>query len=189
MPRVRLSLGFALLLGLGCEHETFDLLPPAQEAPQAGMAGGGRGGSGGTGAPTGGRGSPELPTPDCPENLFGPCQPCWTHSDCERGTLCDTYRHYCARFCQSASDCYEPPVCDQSRAVCVECTFDTHCGPLECYGGKCVPPQPPECFTNADCDNPAEPVCFGGQCGACFSSEQCGPGLRCFQGRCDPIMP
>src|SRR5262245_25787287 len=106
MSRVSLRLGFALLVGLtllvgfGCSHETFDLLPQADEAPQAGMAGGGRVGFGGTGPGTGGRGGTDgLPIPDYPTPLSVDCRACRTHSDCEIGTICDLARDYCAPYC------------------------------------------------------------------------------------------
>ncbi|HVR18578.1 MAG TPA: hypothetical protein VMS65_02740, partial [Polyangiaceae bacterium] len=97
-----------LLLALGCGHERFDLLAPPDEAEAGKSAAGGpmtggraSGGSGGT-SQSGGRGPRDagpLPEPDCPE--WQPnCQPCWGDLDCPVfGTLCDTFRHYCAPYC------------------------------------------------------------------------------------------
>jgi hypothetical protein len=196
MSRVRLRFGSALLLGLGCiglacSHETFDLLPPSDAAPQAGMAGGGRTGSGGTGPSVGGRGGGDgLPIPDCPSPLSVDCRGCRTHSDCDIGTICDLARDYCAPYCGSGFPrCTDPPICDPFRDICVECTSNVHCTPLVCERerGKCITPPPPECTTDSPCMSPAEPVCDNGFCRPCEENFECAPNVPvCDRGFCRP---
>jgi hypothetical protein len=190
MSRVRLRLGFVLLVGLGCGHETFELLPPSEEAPQAGMAGGGRVGFGGTGPSTGGRGGGDgLPIPDCPNPLSVDCRACRTHGDCEPGTICDLARDYCAPYCGSGFRCFDPPICDPFRNICVECTENVHCSPLVCERerGKCVPRPPPECGPTTPCMSPAEPVCDDGVCRSCLEDFECAPNVPvCERGFCRP---
>jgi hypothetical protein len=215
MPRVRFLLGLLVLLaGFACGRETFDLLPPDEEADaragdgpvgSGGSAGGGFSGSAG-GFPTGGHGGyggyggyggrdePPLPTPDCPDDPDLACSPCHTSRDCVLGTLCDTFRHYCAPYCDDETVfCNEPsvPACDRDRHLCVECTIPTHCGGmLKCMRGKCEPGTPPECFSNSQCTNPSQPVCVDYFCRPCFNDEQCGPGMHCdMSGRCEADLP
>lgn len=201
MPRMRRFRGLLVLfVGLGCGRETFDLLPPDEQVSDddgmagdgpVGSGGSGYGGSAGSGFPTGGRGGreePPLPIPDCPDEVD--CKPCRGNYDCEIWTLCDTFRDYCAPYCDENTGCFEEavPVCDGFRRVCVECTIDTHCpGTLECIRGKCEPGTPPECFSNSQCLNASEPVCVDYTCRPCFSDPQCGPGMQCSpMGRCEP---
>jgi hypothetical protein len=204
MLRVRLfSRLLVLLVGVGCGRETFNLLPPDEQASDddgmagdgpVGSGGSGYGGSAGSGFPTSGRGGreePPPPIPDCPESETE-CIPCTTSRECPIGRFCDGFRNYCAPYCDGDMyECFQPPVCDYSRRVCVECTIDTHCRDmLECEGGKCVPGTPPECFSNSQCLDPSQPVCVGYVCRPCFNNVQCGPEMQCTPaGRCEPDLP
>jgi hypothetical protein len=199
MSRVRLPLALAVIaLGFGCTQETFDLLPPPKPASTGGEATGGftatggdagdaTGGQGGAGRGGSGGGS-TPPGANCPPGV--PCQFCRTPSDCEIGTFCDTFRSYCAPFCNSQDDCAptpQVPICDEGRAVCVECFVASHCTDREltCVRGECVER---ECFTNAQC---VDEVCDlnGGFCRGCFNSRECDLGTSCFMGRCVPDGP
>jgi hypothetical protein len=198
MSRVSVTRLFAVtLVAFGCGPETFELLPqpPPSEAGGSGGAGsgasgmGGRGNAGGASGGRSGRDAGTLPEPDCPD--WQPsCAPCPNDEPCPFGTLCDYFRNYCAPYCGTGFDgtlvqCNPPGICDKDRSVCVECTIDTHCGPDQCERGKCVPRPPPECFTNAQCENP-EPYCFEGVCRPCSSNFHCDTNERCTMGRCEP---
>jgi hypothetical protein len=200
MSRVRLPLALVVTsLGFGCAHETFDLLPPPDSMSTGGAATGGFSGTGGdAGAATGGLGGtgrggvgggPTPPGANCPPGVF-PCEFCRTPMDCEIGTFCDTFRSYCAPFCNSQDDCaatLQTPICDENRAVCVECFVASHCTDREltCVRGECVER---ECFTNDFCgDEVCDPN--GGFCRNCFNDFECGPGLACFMGSCVPDGP
>jgi hypothetical protein len=191
------------LLTLACGHETFDLLPPPEQAGDGGTGavgglsmGGQRGGSAGRGSETNGgrsgRDAGPLPVPDCPDSQPD-CVPCSSPYDCSFGMVCDYFRNYCAPFCGMGFDgtqvqCYDRtlPVCDRDRTLCVECTNDTYCSPERCAQGKCVPKPPPECTNNTQCMNP-KPFCWEGFCVACSANFHCDTGKHCTSmGRCEP---
>jgi hypothetical protein len=192
MSRVRKIRGFiVVLLASACGHERIDLLAPPDEGDGGATGGAGTGGraTGGTGAPsgTGGRGHDggSGPIPDCPTSQPN-CLACEVGYGCPPELWCDVFRNYCAPYCSMQFACtrFDLPACDTSRNVCVECTFPGHCKlGYTCEFERCVPE--PECFNNAQCDNPNEPVCFGGFCRACRSNAECEPG-HCEYGRCEP---
>ncbi|HEX6276453.1 MAG TPA: hypothetical protein VFZ53_25605 [Polyangiaceae bacterium] len=194
------------LLAVGCGHERFDLLPPPDAAGGGGTAGfaGAGGRSGGSGGNTGrsgsmnggpsGRDAGPPPVPDCPDSQPN-CTPCATSYDCVFGTVCDSFRNYCAPYCGPGFEepvrCVDPviPVCDWDRELCAECTIDTHCGPNRCEFGKCVPRPPPECYDSTQCKSPEKPFCWDGYCRPCGFDDQCGMGEHCVMGRCEPDGP
>jgi Cys-rich repeat protein len=205
LSSVRIFAGLVLLVcAVGCGHEKFNLLPAPVESGDEGMAGdatmpggragGGAGGRGGAGGfPSGGRpmhdGGP-LPEPDCPDG-FDPCVPCSSDWDCTLGTVCDTWRNYCAPYCGPVPEgneirCSNPLVCDAPRSLCVECIYDTHCGTgNRCDKTMCVPRPEAECSDNTHCANP-EPICIYGVCRPCSADHQCGVDMHCENPRCVP---
>ncbi|HEV8245661.1 MAG TPA: hypothetical protein VGP93_07830 [Polyangiaceae bacterium] len=128
---------------------------------------------------------------DCPDVAphcdvtFRRCVQCTGNAECGLGMSCDPLSGSCAPSCATTEDCEsDRPLCDQARGICVECTEDAHCRTSVqtpfCVIGKCV-----ECFGSQQCPSTA-PYCRGFYCHECTESWQCGDGLMCSEGSCQP---
>lgn len=71
--------------------------------------------------------------------------------------------------------------CFSGTRCCPTCEQDAQCGAgAVCCNGNC---KIGDCCTNADCDDPNEPVCISNTCSPCTTDGQCGGDLTC----CEPI--
>jgi hypothetical protein len=72
--------------------------------------------------------------------------------------------------------------CGKGTACCPACDAENLCDPDErCCAGRC---RAGNCCRNADCEDPARPICRNNVCRPCTSHSQCGAGLRCCGGAC-----
>ncbi|MFN8662884.1 MAG: hypothetical protein U0075_13395 [Thermomicrobiales bacterium] len=127
---------------------------------------------------------------------------CTSDNDCVAGSFCNASQcvgdrangESCGNGGQCASGfCVNDVCCDTtcdgaceacdlggSAGTCTTVANGTACGGDNiCCAGSCQ-----ECCTNAQCDNPAAPVCDGGTCTACTASSQCASSEVCCGGSC-----
>lgn len=113
---------------------------------------------------------PGLPACDA---VDGVCVECLTEDHCDSG-VCDTAAEACVE-CTDDTHC-SGGVCDLTANSCVECLGDDDCDGLcdptinRCYSA---------CTDDADCVNPAVPVCDGGACVECLVDAHCADGELC----------
>jgi hypothetical protein len=114
------------------------------------------------------------------------CTP--TKTTCEAGVDCGNVSDGCG----GTIDCQ---TCPQRTCRTVACTNNA-CAYTDapngaacqigqetgvCCAGQC---RSGNCCANADCPDPAAPVCRNNVCAACTADEQCGPNRTCCNGRC-----
>jgi hypothetical protein len=72
--------------------------------------------------------------------------------------------------------------CSKGTSCCPTCDAAHPCPTNQvCCNGTCVTGN---CCANADCLDPAKPVCLANTCRPCTSNVQCGLGRRCCGGQC-----
>jgi hypothetical protein len=72
--------------------------------------------------------------------------------------------------------------CNQGTNCCPTCDAAHPCPASQvCCNGRC---RAGDCCTNAQCPDPAKPVCVNNRCAPCTTSQQCGAGKVCCGGRC-----
>ncbi len=102
----------------------------------------------------------------------GACVGCLTNKDCSGSKpVCDPTSGQCGE-CASSSDCGAArPICNLAARECVQCLVDGQCP----SGGLCADQTCHKaCQGNADCGNPALPICRpDGQCGQCAAPSDC----------------
>lgn len=112
---------------------------------------------------------------------------------CAEGDVCELLTATCRPICGGSN----PPcpaqfpncrLLDASFGICSECTQHDHCSgrgdtTLCSLAGTCV-----QCTFNADCKDPAAPVCADYRCRPCESECECGRQQWCERstGRCYP---
>lgn len=93
--------------------------------------------------------------------------------------------------CTANTDCSgDKPVCDPLSGVCVECLFDTQCGPSErCEGNACEAIV--GCTSSLDCVKlPPNTICdpVSSTCVQCVEAADCATAADCIDNTCQPYQ-
>lgn len=115
----------------------------------------------------------------------GPCQGnvnqpfCFPDEFTPNGYTCET--------CIDDIDCpAQTPFCIGPPSQCVECIADAQCPGSTCNIGTYTCNAPAGCTSNAQCTDPARPLCDAAtqDCVQCFGDTECAPGWVCDNGTC-----